>query len=76
MLLSWALSSRLVARAAFKSSFVSASCVVEVHEGHMMFPVITGATGDDRAPRAFDCRIQLVEYKPRVLEHPPIGPPA
>lgn len=25
--------------------------------------------------RAFDGRIQLVEYKPRVLEHPPLGVP-
>ncbi|MEU0204513.1 deaminase, partial [Streptomyces sp. NPDC006237] len=24
----------------------------------------------------FDGRIQLVEYKPRVLEHPPLGAPA
>ncbi|MFC8394807.1 deaminase, partial [Streptomyces sp. NPDC057238] len=24
----------------------------------------------------FDGRIQLVEYKPRVLEHPPLGVPA
>src|SRR3954452_16546491 len=54
-----------------------------------MFPVITGATGEDRiydgSPdvalemiehRTFDGRIQLVEYKPRVLEHPPLGAPA
>ncbi|MDF2747957.1 MAG: hypothetical protein K0S98_2244, partial [Propionibacteriaceae bacterium] len=26
--------------------------------------------------RTFDGRIQLVEYKPRVLEHPPLGAPA
>jgi dihydrofolate reductase len=50
-----------------------------------MFPVITGATGDERIydgypdvalemteSRTFDGRIQLVEYRPRVLEHPPL----
>jgi hypothetical protein len=26
--------------------------------------------------RTFDGRIQLVEYKPRVLGHPPLGAPA
>jgi hypothetical protein len=26
--------------------------------------------------RTFDGRIQLVEYQPRVLEHPPLGAPA
>ncbi|TDC69205.1 deaminase [Actinomadura sp. GC306] len=49
----------------------------------VMFPVITGATGAERIydgypdvalemtdHRTFDGRIQLVEYKPRVLEHP------
>jgi dihydrofolate reductase len=49
-----------------------------------MFPVITGATGSERiydgypdialdmlASRTFDERIQLVEYRPRVLERPP-----
>ncbi|MGH9105141.1 MAG: dihydrofolate reductase family protein [Acidimicrobiales bacterium] len=49
----------------------------------VMFPVITGATGRERiydgypdvaldliASRTFDGRIQLVEYRPRVLEHP------
>ena len=54
-----------------------------------MFPVITGATGAERIydgypdvalemieHRTFDGRIQLVEYKPRVLEHPPLGAPA
>src|SRR5918994_3044807 len=54
-----------------------------------MFPVITGATGEERIydgypdvalemieHRTFDGRIQLVEYKPRVLEHPPLGTPA
>ena len=58
-----------------------------------MFPVITGATGAERIydgypdvaldmieSRTFDDRIQLVEYQPDVLEHPPleshrIGPP-
>ncbi len=51
----------------------------------VMFPVITGATGSERiydgypdvaldmiASRTFDERIQLVEYLPRVLQHPPI----
>lgn len=55
----------------------------------VMFPVITGATGEERIydgypdvalemieHRTFDGRIQLVEYKPRVLEHPPLGTPA
>jgi len=55
----------------------------------VMFPVITGATGAERIydgypdvalemieHRNFDGRIQLVEYKPRVLEHPPLGAPA
>jgi dihydrofolate reductase len=54
----------------------------------VMFPVITGATGEERIydgypdvalemieHRTFDGRIQLVEYKPRVLEHPPLGAP-
>ncbi|MFF2554909.1 dihydrofolate reductase family protein [Nocardia sp. NPDC058058] len=52
----------------------------------VMFPVITGATGSERIydgypdvalemieHRTFDGRIQLVEYKPQVLEHPPLG---
>lgn len=52
----------------------------------VMFPVITGATGSERiydgypdvalemTDRAtFDGRIQLVEYRPRVLEHPPLA---
>ncbi len=52
-----------------------------------MFPVITGATGEERiydgypdvaldmiGSRTFDGRIQLVEYRPRVLEHPPLAP--
>ena len=51
----------------------------------VMFPVITGATGAERIydgypdvalemtdRRTFDGRIQLVEYRPRVLEHPPL----
>ena len=55
----------------------------------VMFPVITGATGAERiydgypdvaldmiGSRTFDGRIQLVEYRPRVLEHPPLAPPA
>ena len=50
----------------------------------VMFPVITGATGDERIydgypdvaldmtdSRTFDGRIQLVEYVPRVLDGPP-----
>ena len=50
----------------------------------VMFPVITGATGSERiydgypdvlldmiASRTFDGQIQLVEYRPSVLEHPP-----
>jgi dihydrofolate reductase len=49
-----------------------------------MFPVITGATGAERiydgypdvaldmiSSRTFDGRIQVVEYRPRVLERPP-----
>lgn len=51
----------------------------------VMFPVITGATGAERiydgypdvaldmiASRTFDGRIQLVEYRPRILEHAPL----
>jgi dihydrofolate reductase len=51
----------------------------------VMFPVITGATGAERIydgypdvalemidNRTFDGSIQLVEYRPRVLEHPPL----
>jgi dihydrofolate reductase len=50
----------------------------------VMFPVITGATGQERiydgypdvaldmvASRTFDGQIQLVEYVPRVLDGPP-----
>jgi dihydrofolate reductase len=52
----------------------------------VMFPVITGATGSERIydgypdlmlemtdHRTFDGRIQLVEYRPRVLDHPPLA---
>ena len=52
----------------------------------VMFPVITGATGAERIydgypdvalemldHRTFDESIQLVEYRPRVLDHPPLG---
>ncbi len=50
-----------------------------------IFPVITGATGEERiydgypdvalemtGHRTFEGGIQLVEYRPRVLEHPPL----
>ncbi len=53
----------------------------------VMFPVITGATGTERIydgypdvalemteHRTFDGRTQMVEYRPRVLEHPPLAP--
>ena len=52
----------------------------------VMFPVITGATGAERIydgypdvaldmtdSRTFDGRIQLVEYRPRLLDHPPLA---
>ena len=52
----------------------------------VMFPVITGATGAERIydgypdvalemidSHTFDGRIQLVEYRPEVLEHPPLA---
>ena len=52
----------------------------------VMFPVITGATGSERIydgypdvalemtdHRTFDGGIQLVEYRPRVLENPPLA---
>jgi len=55
----------------------------------VIFPVITGATGAERiydgypdvalrmtGHRPFDGSIQLVEYKPRVLDHPPLAAPA
>ena len=51
-----------------------------------MFPVITDATGAERIydgypdvalemieSRTFEGGIQLVEYRPRVLEHPPLA---
>lgn len=51
----------------------------------VIFPVITGASGSERiydgypdvaldmiTSRTFDGRSQLVEYRPRVLEHPPL----
>ena len=51
----------------------------------VMFPVITGATGAERIydgypdvalemidSRTFDGRTQMVEYRPRVLAHPPL----
>jgi dihydrofolate reductase len=54
-----------------------------------MFPVITGATGAERIydgypdvaldmvdSRTLDGRIQVVEYRPRVLERPPLAPGA
>jgi dihydrofolate reductase len=53
----------------------------------VIFPLITGATGAERIydgypdvalemidHRTFDGCIQLVEYRPRVLEHPPLDP--
>ncbi|HMQ32570.1 MAG TPA: dihydrofolate reductase family protein [Chloroflexaceae bacterium] len=53
----------------------------------VIFPVITGATGAERIydgypdvalemidHRTFDGRTQLVEYRPRVMEHPPLSP--
>ena len=54
----------------------------------VMFPVITGATGDERiydgypdlalemiGHATFDGGTQMVEYRPRVLEHPPLHSP-
>jgi hypothetical protein len=51
-----------------------------------MFSVITGATGSERIydgypdvmlemtdRRTFDGRTQMVEYRPRVLERPPLA---
>ena len=53
-----------------------------------IFPVITGATGAERIydgypdvaldmtdSRTLDGRILMVEYRPRVLEHPPLAGP-
>ena len=55
----------------------------------VMFPVITGVTGAERiydgypdvaldmiTSVTFDRSIQLVEYRPRVLQHPPLHPTA
>ena len=55
----------------------------------VMFPVITGATGAERIydgypdvmlemmdNRTFDNRIQMIEYRPSVLERPPLDPTA
>jgi len=52
----------------------------------VMFPVITGATGAERIydgypdvalemidHRTFDGNIQMVDYRPSVLEHPPLA---
>jgi riboflavin biosynthesis pyrimidine reductase len=52
----------------------------------VMFPVITGATGSERIydgypdvgldmidSCTFDGRIQLVEYRPRALDRPPLA---
>lgn len=54
----------------------------------VMFPVITGATGSERiydgypdlalemtTHATFDGGIQLVEYRPTVLDHPPLAAP-
>lgn len=53
----------------------------------VLFPVITGATGTERIYDGypdvmlemtdhctFDGRLQLVEYRPRVIDHPPLNP--
>ena len=66
-------------------SFLTAGLVDRFRVG--MFPVITGATGSERIydgypdvalemidHRTFDGRIQVVEYRPTVLEHPPLAP--
>ena len=55
----------------------------------VVFPVITGSTGRERiydgypdvaldmiSSRTFDRSIQLVEYRPTVLDHPPLAPNA
>ena len=52
----------------------------------VVFPVITGATGRERVydgypdvtlelveSRTFDGRLQLLEYEPTVLDHPPLA---
>ena len=54
-----------------------------------IFPVITGATGKERiydhypdvalemlSSQTFDGRIQIVEYRPQLLDRPPLDPPA
>ena len=64
-------------------SLLAAGVVDRFHV--VMFPVITGATGAERiydgypdvalemiSSRTFDGRTQLVEYRPTVLEHPPL----
>lgn len=74
------LSSVSLARSLLRAGIVDRFRVV-------MFPVITGATGAERIfagypdvaldmidHRTFDGRIQLVEYRPRVLESPPLAP--
>ncbi len=76
------LGSLTLARSLLKAGLVDRFRVV-------MFPVITGATGSERIydgypdialdmteSRAFDGGIQLVEYRPRVLDGPPLGPAA
>ena len=65
-------------------SLLSAGLVDRFRVG--VFPVITGATGEERIydgypdvalemteSRRFDGGIQLLEYRPRVLEHPPLA---
>ncbi len=76
------LGSLTLARSLLKAGLVDRFRVV-------IFPVITGATGSERIydgypdialdmteSRAFDGGIQLVEYRPRVLDGPPLGPAA
>ena len=73
------LGSLSLARSLLKAGLVDRFRVV-------MFPVITGATGAERiydgypdvaldmiTSRTFDGRTQLVEYRPRVLDHPPLA---
>jgi hypothetical protein len=38
--------------------------------------LVLGDGGRRAAARTFDGRIQLVEYQPRVLDHPPLDPTA
>src|SRR5579885_2227932 len=76
------LGSLTLARSLLKAGLVDRFRVV-------IFPVITGATGSERIydgypdialdmteSRAVDGGIQLVEYRPRVLDGPPLGPAA